>query len=251
MNQTVSTGYVTFMTHVRSMLAATCLAGLATIPSHPGRSSGGETQGAIVDDGAFRISRPGSAGGATEVESFRISRGDAGQLVATSRLSAGARQVTTHLITDSAGAPITYRLTVFDNRAQTSQVEARAQAGRLATRVQNQRGDESDKDYPMGRDPTVILDDELVHQLYFSGLSSRSGGIRVISPHAARSATFVIAAHGLEPIDVGGQSVTATHLSLLNGADRRDFWVDSEGRVLRAETSSGLKAIRDELPRKR
>jgi hypothetical protein len=55
----------------------------------------------------------------------------------------------------------------------------------------------------------------------------------------------------MEPIDVGGQSVTATHLSLVNGADRRDFWVDSEGRVLRAETSSGLKAVRDELPRKR
>jgi hypothetical protein len=62
---------------------------------------------------------------------------------------------------------------------------------------------------------------------------------------------FVIAAHGMEPIDVGGQSVTATHLSLVNGADRRDFWVDGDGRVLRAETSSGLKAVRDELPRKR
>jgi hypothetical protein len=117
--------------------------------------------------------------------------------------------------------------------------------------VTNQRGDESDRDYPMGRERTVILDDELVHQLYFSGLSSRSGGIRVISPHVARAATFVIAAHGMEPIDVGGQSVTATHLSLVNGADRRDFWVDGDGRVLRAETSSGLKAVRDELPRKR
>ena len=157
----------------------------------------------------------------------------------------------TNLVTDSIGTPITYTLTAMDNHARTAAVQAAAQSGRLATRVTNQRGDESDRDYPMGRERTVILDDELVHQLYFSGLSSRSGGIRVISPHVARAGMFVISAHGMEPIDVGGQSVTATHLSLVNGADRRDFWVDADGRVLRAETSSGLKAVRDELPRKR
>jgi hypothetical protein len=185
------------------------------------------------------------------VESFRISRGDNGQLVATSQLNAGTRRLVTNLVADSVGTPITYTLTAMDNRARTAAVQAAAQSGRLATRVTNQRGDESDRDYPMGRERTVILDDELVHQLYFSGLSSRSGGIRVISPHVAKAGMFVIAAHGMEPIDVGGQSVTATHLSLVNGADRRDFWVDGDGRVLRAETSSGLKAVRDELPRKR
>jgi len=241
------------MTHVRSIAAAGCLAGLVGVmgvASLAGRSAAdGTAQGAIVDDGAFRISRGGGA--ATEVESFRISRGDNGQLVATSQLSAGARRTVSKLVADSVGTPITYTLTVFENGKKSSSVEAGAQSGRLATRVSNQRGDESDRDYPMGRERTVILDDELVHQLYFSALSSRSGGIRVISPHAARAATFVIAAHGLEPIDVGGQSVTATHLSLVNGADRRDFWIDADGRVLKAETSSGLKAVRDELPRKR
>ena len=56
---------------------------------------------------------------------------------------------------------------------------------------------------------------------------------------------FVISAHGLEPIDVGGQSVTATHYSLVNGADRREFWVDADGRVLRVEIpSSGSRPSR-------
>jgi hypothetical protein len=238
------------MTHVRSMTAATCLASLATVASAGGwLRDAAAVQGAIVDEGAFRISRGGGA--ATEVESFRISRGDNGQLVATSQLNAGTRRLVTNLVADSIGTPITYTLTVVDNRARTAAVQAAAQSGRLATRVTNQRGDETDRDYPMGRERTVILDDELVHQLYFSGLSSRSGGIRVISPHIARAGIFAISAHGMEPIDVGGQSVTATHLSLVNGADRRDFWVDADGRVLRAETSSGLKAVRDELPRKR
>jgi hypothetical protein len=238
------------MTHVRSITAAACLAGLAIVASAGRRfADSAVAQSAIVDDGAFRISH--GAGAAPEVESFRISRGDNGQLEATGQLNAGARKLTSHLVTDSIGTPLTYRLTVQDKGEKPAIVEAVAQAGRLATRVSNQRGDESDRDYPMGHGRTVILDDELVHQLYFSGLSSRSGGIRVISPHVARAGTFTIAAHGMEPIDVGGQSVTATHLSLVNGADRRDFWVDNEGRVLRAETSSGLKAVRDELPRKR
>jgi hypothetical protein len=206
-------------------------------------------QSAIVDDGAFRISR----GGATEVESFRISRGENGQLEATGQLNAGTRKVTSHLVTDSIGRPLSYRLMIQEKGEKPVLVQAEADTlrGRLSTRVSNQRGDESDRDYPMGHGRTLILDDELVHQLYFSGLSSRSGGIRVISPHVARAGMFVISAHGMEPIDVGGQSVTATHLSLVNGADARDFWVDNEGRVLRAETSSGLKAVRDELPRKR
>jgi len=240
------------MTHVRSITAAACLAGLGgaggLVASTGTRFAGSALrQSAIVDDGAFRISR----GGATEVESFRISRGGNGQLEATGQLNAGTRKVTSHLVTDSIGSPLTYRLTVQDKGEKPAIVEAAARGARLMTRVSNQQGDESDRDYPMGHGRTVILDDELVHQLYFSGLSSRSGGIRVISPHVARAGTFTIAAHGMEPIDVGGQSVTATHLSLVNGADRRDFWVDNEGRVLRAETSSGLKAVRDELPRKR
>jgi hypothetical protein len=207
-------------------------------------------QGAIIDEGAFRISRAGAP--AAEVESFRISRGDNGQIIATGQLSSGTRRITSRLVADTAGTPITYSLMVFDNsRTKTSEVRAVAQSGRLSTISSNQRGDEAMRDYPMGHERTVILDDELVHQLYFSGLSSRSGAIRVISPHAARSGTFVIAARGLEPIDVGGQSVTATHLSLVNGADQRDFWVDADGHVLRVETASGLKAVRDELPRKR
>ena len=238
------------MTHVRSITVAACLAGLAIASTAGGRlANSAAGQSAIVDDGAFRISR--GAGAQSEVESFRISRGENGQLEATGQLNAGTRKVTAHLITDSIGTPLTYKLTVQDKGEKPLIVQAASQPGRLRTLVSNQRGDESGRDYPMGSGRTIILDDELVHQLYFSGLSSRSGGIRVISPHVARAGMFQIAAHGMEPIDVGGQSVTATHLSLVNGGDRRDFWVDGEGRVLRAETSSGLKAVRDALPRKR
>ena len=238
------------MTHVRSLAAATCLTALALAKGLDGAAAGPapSTQGSIVDQGAFRIS---GGGAANEVETFRIQRGDNGQLVATSERIADNRRITSRLIADTLGTPIHYSLMVVDNRVQTSKVLAEAGSGRLSTSVSNQRGDESQRDYPMGREHSVILDDELVYQLYFLRLASRTGLVRVISPHAAKAATFVIAAHGLEPIEVGGQSVTATHFSLANGGDRRDVWLDAEGRVLRAETSSGLKAVRDELPIKR
>ncbi len=52
------------------------------------------------------------------MESFRISRGDNGQLVATSQLNAGTRRLVTNLVADSIGAPITYTLTVMDNQRE-------------------------------------------------------------------------------------------------------------------------------------
>ena len=241
------------MMRMRSMAATISLGALVGAgmgaTAGPGWSVGGDVQGGVIDQGAFRISR--GSGGVSEVENFRISRGAAGQIVATGQVSAGTRRVVSRLVTDSLGSPLEYQLTLLENGTRVAEVKAGASAGRLATMTTNRRGDESDKDYPLGRDHAIILDDDLVHLLYFSSLSSRTGTIRVISPHAARAGTFTISAHGLEPVDIGGQSVTATHLSLTNGADQRDFWVDEDNRVLRVETSSGLKAVRDELPRKR
>jgi hypothetical protein len=238
---------------MRSMTATAYLgalvgAGMGATAASAWAVAGG-VQGGVIDQGAFRINR--GSGGAPEVENFRISRGAAGQILATGQVSAGTRRVVSRLVTDSVGSPLEYQLTLLENGTRVAEVKAGASAGRLSTMTTNRRGDESDKDYPLGRDHAIILDDDLVHLLYFSSLSSRTGTIRVISPHAARAGAFTISAHGLEPVDIGGQSVTATHLSLTNGADQRDFWVDEDGRVLKVETSSGLKAVRDELPRKR
>lgn len=249
MNLTISTGYVNSMTRVRSPAIAIATAAVCASLCAAALFGSASAQSTVVDEGAFRIIR--GSGNSPEVESFRILRGAASQLVATGRLSAGTRLITSRLVADSVGGPIQYLLVVTEKGVKTAEVQAAAAGGRLRTVLSNQRGDESDRDYPVGHDRTVILDDDLVHQLYFSGLSGQSGAIRVISPHAARAGTYEISAHGLEPIEVGGQTVTATHLALANGADRRDFWVDSNGRVLKVETSSGVKAVRDELPRNR
>jgi hypothetical protein len=124
-----------------------------------------------------------------------------------------------------------------------------AQGGRLSELSKDGRGNESMTEYPVATGRSLILEDELLHQTYFVVLGKRSGSVQVIEPRGAHRVTLTLAAIGLEPVTIGGRSTTATHYSLGNGLGRRDFWVDSAGRVLRVETSQGLKALREELPR--
>lgn len=203
-------------------------------------------QGRVVDEGTFVITR---AGVPAQTESFRI-RVDGATIVATGQLNAGTRRVSSSLTTDSLGTPMEYRLDVRENGAPTMSLSAMARGGRLTTRAQLARGDESTREYPVAAGGCVILDDDLLHQSYFLALNKRAGAVQVINPHSARGWAGSLTARGLESVTIGGKTVTATHYSLANGAGARDFWVDDKGRLLQIEIpASGLKAVREELPR--
>jgi hypothetical protein len=223
-----------------AMAAATvlCLGAGAVAPA--------AAQSRVVDEGTFVISRSGMP---AQTEAFRI-RLDNGVLLATGQLNAGTRRINSALTTDSLGTPLEYRLDVRDNGASTLSVTAVTRAGRLSARSQLARGDESMREYPVSDGRSLILEDDLVHQVYFVTLGRRSGSVNVIQPRSSHGGSLPIAALGLEPISIGGRQVTATHYSLGSGATRRDFWLDASGRVLQVEIPSlGLKATREELPR--
>jgi hypothetical protein len=204
-------------------------------------------QGRIVDEGSFIITK---AGAPSETESFRIVRTDDGLYRATGQLVAGAQRVTSTLVADSLGNPVTYSVNVRDKGAATVTVSAVARAGRLTAHSQLQHGDESMREYPLTAGRCLILEDGLLHQTYFVALGRRTGAVTVVNPRAARDGSFTIAALGLEPITIAGQQVTATHYALRGGAGARDFWVDANGRLLQVSMPSlGVKATRDELPR--
>jgi hypothetical protein len=203
-------------------------------------------QGRVIDEGVFSISR---AGAPAATESFKIMRADGDAIVATGQLTGGSRKMTSSLTTDSLGTPVKYDLSVYENGALSQHVGALAQGGRLSALSKDGRGNESMTEYPVAPGKSLILEDELLHQTYFVVLGKRSGTVQVIEPRGAHRVTLTLAAIGLEPVTIGGRSTTATHYSLGNGLGRRDFWVDSAGRVLRVETSQGLKALREELPR--
>jgi hypothetical protein len=203
-------------------------------------------QGRVIDEGVFNITR---AGASTATESFKIMHAEGDAISATGQLTGGARRITSSLTTDSLGTPVKYDLSVYENGALTQHVGALAQGGRLSALSKDGRGNESMTEFPVASGKSLILEDELVHQTYFVVLGKRSGSIQVIEPRGAHRLTLTLSVIGPEPVTIGGRSTPATHYSLGNGLGRRDFWVDSAGRVLRVETSQGLKAIREELPR--
>ena len=222
-------------------LASTALAGLLS-------ASTAFAQGQVIDEGAFTVTRPG---GQTQTETFKIVRLDADMLQATGQILAGNQRITSRLRTDAAGIPLEYARTVWDGRTKVSEVTAAVSTGRLSVLTKSQGGDESMREYPLagGGGRSVILDDDLLHETYFVALTKAAvGSAQVIDLRSPRAVSYTVTARGFEPIQVGGRTVTATHYSMEGGSVRRDFWVDSAGRLLRVESSSGLKATREDLP---
>lgn len=202
-------------------------------------------QGRIVDEGTFVITRTGAP---QATESFRI-RADNATVTATGQLIAGPKRITSVLTTDATGTPMDYRLEVRENGAPTMSISAIGRTGRLTARSTMSHGDESTREYPMTAGSSVILEDDLVHQTYFA-LLAKGRALQAINLRSAHGSPISLRALGPEPLTIGGKPITATHYSMQNGARQREFWVDSEGRILRVEIPSiGLKATREELPR--
>jgi hypothetical protein len=203
-------------------------------------------QGRIIDEGTFSITR----GGVSQTENFRITRVENGMIKATAQVVAGTERVTSVLTVDSLGTPASYDVTVSDKGAKSVAVKAVAGGARLVAKTNDQHGDESMREYPISVGHSLLVESGLLHQLYFAALGHRPGTIQVIDPRGGRVSPATLSALGLEPVDVGGKSVTGTHYSLVSGGVRRDFWVDSAGRLLRVEIpSEQLVAAREELPR--
>jgi len=222
---------------VRSVLPLLALLGAAPLLA----------QARIIDEGTFNIAKTGAA---PHTENFRIVRAANGLVTANGTVLAGTQQINSSLTTDSLGTPVEYKLTIIEGRAKTLMVSATARGARLATATSSQGGDESMREYPLAAGSTVILDGGLVHQLYFLSLGHRAGTVQAIEPRGSRMGAVALAASGLEPIDVGGRSVTATHYSLTDRGVRTEFWVDASGRLLRATIpSQGLTASREEPPK--
>lgn len=235
MNPAAWSGYNYPMMRLRSAVSLLVLSGAPAL-----------AQGRVIDEGVFSITR---AGAPPATESFKIVRAEGDAILATGQLIAGSRRVTSSLTTDSIGTPIKYDLSAYENGALTQHVGALAQGGRLSELSKDGRGNESMTEYPLAVGKSLILEDDLLHQSYFITLAKRTGALQVIEPRGAHRLTLTLAAIGSEPVTIGGHSTPATHYSLGNGLGRRDFWIDSAGRLLRVETSQGLKAVRDELPR--
>jgi hypothetical protein len=204
-------------------------------------------QGRTIDEGAFVITVKGAP---SRTESFKIVRVDNGLIQATGQLTSGDERISSSLIADSLGTPVSYLYLVKQRGATALTVRAVSDGRRISLKSSDNRSNETMKDFPLLPGGTLILEQGLVHQLFFVAITRRAGPIHLIEPRTGRHETATLTGRGLEPVEIGGRSVTATHYSLVSGPVTQEFWVDAEGRVLRVEIpAEGITAVREELPR--
>jgi len=238
------------MTPMRLSRLVVTHATLLAIAVAPLSTTGAQAPSRTLDEGTFLISRGGAPMGR---ESFRISqaaRGTPEAYRATAQVVLGERRIVPTLTCDSLGAPLSYDVSVQGGTDPTARLQARARPGRFSSMLRTREG-ESTHEYvvPAG---VVVLDDDIVHQLYFLTIGGRrSGSVTVLAPRTGVQAVATLQSLGAGSVDIGGVAVAGTHLVLTApGFARREFWVDAGGRVLKAAIPErGIVAQRDEPPR--
>lgn len=211
------------------------------------RAASAVGQGTTIDEGTFVITQRGAP---TQTESFRIARLDNGLIRATGQIAIGDNRVISSLMADSLGTPVAYGYVEKTRGVTTLQLQALAGGKRLSLKSSDNRNNEAMKDFPVSPGQSVILDDGLMHQLFFVAAARRTGELQVIMPRRARREAALLSGRGLEPVTIAGRSVTGTHYSLVDRSMAREFWIDAGGRVLRVEIPAlGLVAVREDLPR--
>jgi len=203
--------------------------------------------GRTLDEGVFIVMKSGAP---SQTESFKIVQMDNGQIRATGQVLNADSRISSVLLADSLGTPASYAFISKAAGATTLDVRAQPRGRRLTVSSSDNHNNESMKELPIDPGGTVILDEGLVHQLYFVAMGKRAGSVEVIEPRTARHNAYALTGKGLETVQIGRRSVTATHYSLTGGPQPRDFWVDTAGRLLKVELpGSGIVAVRDELPK--
>ena len=137
-----------------------------------------------VDEGSFTVSRGGATIGREEFRILRQPAGGGSELVARALAAYGDRRIAPTLRTDADGRPLGYRLEVRAGRTVTERLSGEATRGHFASQLQR-GGGESSREYLVS-DGTVVVDDELFHQLWFVVLRPRAGGTTTVPILAPR-----------------------------------------------------------------
>lgn len=201
-------------------------------------------QSGVVDEATFTITRAGAPFG---TESFRIIRrlGSNGiEYLAQCTRTMEGRIVKTALTIDSAGNPTTY------TRATTggiqTQMTARNGINRLTVNEEGRAA--SSRDYPFGPG-MLILDDDILHQLYFvTWRDPRAIGF--VAPQGRATGHGTVTEVGRENIMFGRTAVPAIHYAFGDGDRRREIWIDSDRRLLKvSDPARQIVGTRDRPPR--
>lgn len=198
----------------------------------------------VIDEASFTFSRAGVPHG---TESFKIIRrlGAEGlEFVAQGTRTMDGRIIRTSLTTDSAGNPTTY--TRSTTGAGSGQLTARRAMNRLT--VNEEGAHASSRDYVFAPG-SVILDDDVIHQLYFVTWRDRRD-VGFVNPATRSTERGALVEVARENLVIGNERIAAIHYSFGSGDARRDIWIDSSKRLLKvAHPAKQMVGTRDLPPR--
>jgi hypothetical protein len=228
------------------------LARAITIAAFLGAPLAASAQVTTADEGSFTISREGTRIGREEFRILRQPVAGGVEYVARGLGAYGDRRITAALQTNATGSPLRYQVDVRNGPETEARLTAQVLHGRLSTQVRTARG-EAANEFSTG-EGTIVVDEELYHQLYFLGLAGRlaaaSGEVAVVVPRRNAQSTVRVSRGGSDAVSIGGQSLPATRWVLTApGTPERSVWLDSAGHVLKVSVpAQGLVALRDDPP---
>jgi hypothetical protein len=196
----------------------------------------------VIDEASFTITRGGAPYG---TETFQIVRrqGLGGtEYVAQCTRTMDGRVLRTTLAADSTGNPTSY------SRGGPGQAQITAKRAMNRLTVNEEGAQASSRDYVFGPG-SVILDDDVIHQLYFvTWRDPRSIGF--VIPVGRTSGQGNLTEVGREDLTIGRTTVAAVHYSFGTGDDKREIWIDSSRRLLKVlHPARQIVGTRDLPPR--
>ncbi len=209
-------------------------------------------QVAVLDEGTFTLLRDGRRVGREDF-SIRTTAGAAelAVLAAQGTVTIEDRRLTPALSANANGVPVSYQLEERIGRETEGRWALQLSGGRAAVRRRDRRGEASGEFLAPGA--PILVDDEVVHHLWFVVRRTRDGAVPIIVPRRNIVLTLRVHAAGSESITIAGRPVEATHLVLTPAAGpepTRDVWVDAAGRLLKVVVpAQNLTAVRDDPPR--
>jgi hypothetical protein len=231
-------------------LAVTRAALLASAAA-PLSSASAQALTRTLDEGTFLVSRNGIPAGRESFRILQLQSATGETYRATAQVALGDRRIAPTLTSDSLGSPVSYDVAVQGGGTDSgTRLSARGRPGRFTSMLRTRDG-ESTREYvvPAG---VVVLDDDVVHQLFFLARTDRrSRSLTLLAPRSSIQVVGNLENLGAAFVEFAGERVPATHFALTApGFPRREFWIDAAGRVLRAITPErGIVAQRDEPPR--
>ena len=200
-----------------------------------------------IDAGTLTITSNTPMGTRISTEEFTIVQNADGGFTMTINAS-GGRQMRSVLTTDSLGNPTAYEHHGRGGEAvETTITSKRDDSGVLVISELSTRNPPS---APFRFGPhTMLFGDGGTAQCWFLGLGPIPREVSYFQTGRWSTVVARLSDVGRESVTIEGSSIAASHLVLGDGSMRREVWLDSQKRLLRASLGTSLVAVRTTLPK--